>query len=240
MSHPLNLPSMNKVQCLIVEDEPVAQRIIRNYLADLPGFELVEVCDHALDAMRVLENKAIDLMFLDLEMPKLKGFAFLKTLSNPPQVIITTAHREYALEGFELNVLDYLLKPIAFERFLKAIQKYKAQSATPTTAPRSVDHPKPNFIYVKSERKTLKLLESDIHYLEGMSNYILIHCQKEKHIVYASLTEMLSKLSSHFLRIHKSYVINPQHLRSFSKESVELGERSLPIGKAYKSVIEQF
>ena len=122
---------MDKIKCIIVDDEPVAQRIIERYVNDLPELELIAVCLHALEAREVLQQRDVDLMFLDLEMPKLKGFAFMKTLSNSPAVIITTAHREYALEGYELQVVDYLLKPITFERFLKAVDRYKQLEAGP-------------------------------------------------------------------------------------------------------------
>lgn len=229
---------MNTIKCLIVDDEPVAQRIIAGYLADLPGFEVVDTCLHAIAAMQVLQSKQVDLMFLDIEMPKLKGLAFLKSLQHPPQVIITTAHREYALEGFELEVLDYLLKPISFERFFKAVNRYqKLQQAVSKATPET---PANRFIYVKSERKTVKLLEADLLYLEGMNNYIILHTRTDSHIVYTSLSEMLNRLGASFLRIHKSYAINRQHIRSYTKEVVEIGAKELPIGKVFKEVVQAF
>jgi len=225
---------------LIVDDEAVAQRIIRKYLSDLPNFEIITTAFNAIEAMQVLQKESIDLMFLDIEMPKIKGLAFLKTLQNPPDVIITTAYRDYALEGFELEVIDYLLKPISFERFLKAINKYQKTRQSIAPPPISVKPTEEQFIYVKSERKTLKLREADIQYLEGMSNYIVIYIDGKSHIVYASITKMLEQLSDQFLRIHKSYVVNKRFIRSYSKEAVEVGEKELPIGKSYKEVIERF
>ena len=179
-------------------------------------------------------------MFLDLEMPKLKGLAFLKTIQNPPAVIITTAHREYALEGFELAVLDYLLKPISFERFLKAINRF--QKLHPTTNLPTVN-PALNtakFLYVKSNRKTLKINQQHIDYIEGMNNYVKIYCQQEVHIVYTSLQKILTALGTKFLRIHKSYIINKHKIKAFNQEQIEIGNKQLPIGNTYRGIIEQF
>lgn len=231
---------MSNIKCLIVDDEPVAQRIIAKYLSELSGYEVVGTCLNALAAMEVLRQQDVDLLFLDIEMPKLKGLAFLKTLQKAPHVIITTAHREYAYESYELEVVDYLLKPISFERFLRAINKFQRlyEASTPMA---QVQHPIPaKFIYVKSERKTLKLNEGDISYIEGMNNYIIIHHRGKGHIVYTSIGNMLKELGEQFLRIHKSFVVNRNHILAYSKEQVDLEGKELPIGKAYKGVIEEF
>ena len=230
---------MNKHKCLIVDDEPIAQRIIEGYLANFQEFELVDKCLHALAARTVLQQNTIDLMFLDLEMPKLKGFAFLKTLDNPPAVIITTAHREFALEGFELAVVDYLLKPISFERFLKAINRFQKTQAI-NLNPQKASSTVKEFIYVKSNRKTLKISQEDIDYIEGMNNYVKIHCNQEVHIVYTSLSKILTELSDQFLRIHKSYIINKHKIKAFNQEQIEIGNKQLPIGQKYRGIIEKF
>lgn len=230
---------MNKFRCLIVDDEPIAQRIIEGYLADFQEFEVVDKCLHALAARTILQQEPIDLMFLDLEMPKLKGLAFLKTIQNPPAVIITTAHREHALEGFELDVLDYLLKPIAFERFLKAINRFQKLQLS-TVPPIDTILNTREFIYVKSNRKTLKINQQDINYIEGMNNYVKIYCQQEVHIVYTSLQKILIDLTPQFLRIHKSYIINKHKIKAFNQEQIEVGTKQLPIGNTYRGIIEQF
>jgi len=230
---------MSDIKCLIVDDEPVAQRIIQKYLSELPGFEVVDTCLNALAAIEVLRQREVDLLFLDIEMPKLKGLAFLKALPKTPHVIITTAHREYAYESFELEVLDYLLKPISFERFLRAINKFQRLFESSAATP-ALNLPAQKFIYVKSERKTLKLNEDEISYIEGMNNYIIIHHRGKPHIVYASISSMLNELGDAFLRIHKSFVINRNHILSYSKEQVDIQGKELPIGKAYKEVIEEF
>lgn len=231
---------MDKVRCMIVDDEVIAQRIIGKYLNDLSGYEIVATCLNAIEAMKVLQEKEVDLMFLDIEMPKLKGLAFLKSLRNPPQVIITTAHREYALEGFDLEVLDYLLKPISFDRFFKAISKYERTNQHTIDTKIQANTGEDEFIYVTSERKTLKIRMNEIKYIEGLNNYVILHVQDQKHIVYSSITEIIKKLNAHFLRIHKSFVINRKFIRSFTKEVVEIAGKELPIGKSYKDIISEF
>jgi len=227
---------MSKIPCIIVDDEPIAQRILVKYLSDLSQFEVVATCLNALEAMEVLQNQKIELMFLDIEMPKLKGLAFLKTLPTPPKVIITTAHREYALEGFELEVLDYLLKPISFERFLKAVNRYqKEQSKQPI-----LNEQQEQFLYVKSDRKTVKLKISEVTYIEGLNNYIIIHTHQQKYIVYSSLSDIQKKLDHSFIRIHKSFVINKRFITSYNREIVEVTGVELPIGKSYKEMINKF
>jgi len=229
---------MNNFNCLIVDDEPVAQRIIANYLADLPDFEIEQTCLHAIEAMTVLESKKIDLMFLDIEMPKLKGLSFLKTLKDPPHVIITTAHREYALEGFELEVIDYLLKPISFERFIKAINRFKKIQQSTLSSGINKTEKHTDIIYIKSNRKTIKLSQSDINYIESMNNYIIFHVNEQKYIVYSSMTDMLNQLNNSFIKIHKSYVVNKERVTAFTKEQVSIGQIDLPVGKAYKEILK--
>ena len=230
---------MNKIKCLIVDDEPIAQRILEGYLSDLHEFELVDKCLNALAARHVLQEKPIDLMFLDIEMPKLKGFSFLKTLLNPPAVIITTAHREYALEGYELDLLDYLLKPVSFERFLKATNRYKKEYLQKKSLDSSLP-PEFEFLYVKSERKTLKLRQENIFYIEGMNNYIKIHTAEQVYIVYASLSSTLKKLGRQFFRIHNSYIINKNKITAFTKEQIEIHGATLPIGNTYRNIVKEF
>ena len=236
---------MNKIKCLIVDDEPVAQRILEGYLQDLPEFELAAKCLNALSAREFLLKQKVDLMFLDLEMPKLKGFSFLKTLSHPPAVIITTAHREYALEAYELEVLDYLLKPITFERFLKALNRYKSFYESEKTGANNIPIDVPNsdasaqFLYVKSERKTLKLKQKEIDYIEGMNNYIKIHIDGRTCVVYSSLQKILAYLGPNFIRVHKSFIVNKDQVNAFSQDQVIVGTRKLPIGLTFRSVVEK-
>ena len=229
---------MHKIRCLIVDDEPVAQRIIEGYLNDLPEFEVVGKCLNALDARILLQREQVDLMFLDLEMPKLKGFPFLKTLTNPPAIIITTAYREYALEGYEFEILDYLLKPISFERFLKAINRFKSKRENVKTTV-GLSEKAFEYLYVKSERKTLKLRQEHILFIEGMNNYIQINTAKEKHLVYDSLANILTKLGTQFFRIHKSFIVNKDMVRAYNQEQLEIGDTFIPVGQKYKDIIKE-
>ena len=229
---------MKKIKCLIVDDEPVAQRILEGYLADLSEFEVAGKCLNALVARDFLEKEEIDLMFLDLEMPKLKGFSFLKTLTDPPAVIITTAYRENAIEGFELEVLDYLLKPISFERFLKAINRYKRIHLSQKDQSENVDQIN-DFLYVKSDRKTVKLRKEDISFVEGMNNYVKIHCGEEVHTVYASMQNIQEELSQPFIRIHRSFIVNKNKVTAFTQEQIELEGKQFPIGNTYKDCIRE-
>ncbi len=234
---------MSKIKCLVVDDESIAQRIMVNYLNELDNYEVVATCNNAIKANQVLNQQAIDLMFLDIEMPKIKGLAFLKTLAHPPAVIITTAHREFALEGFELDVIDYLLKPISFERFLKALNKFNRKHAAslPVTSPLPAPPTPPEkIIYLKSDRKMLRLKENQIRYIEGMSNYVVVHVQDQKHAVYISLTEIKSKLSANFIRVHKSYIVNKQFVNAYTKEIVDIAGEAIPIGKSFREGIQGF
>ncbi len=225
---------MTNIRCLIVDDEPIAQRILEGYITDLPDLVLVDKCKNALEAREVLQETSIDLMLLDIEMPKLKGLSFVRTLLQPPAVIITTAHREFALESYELEILDYLLKPISFERFLKAVNRYKKNENTSAPTP-AQHHPKQ--LYVKSDRKTVKINCTDIRYIEGMSNYIKIHTPEQVYVVYNSLSKILLDLDSSFLRIHKSFIVNKAKITAFTSDTIELEGQQLPIGRSYQEEV---
>ncbi len=230
---------MKKIKCIIVDDEPVAQRILERYIHDLPEFELVATCLNALQAREVLQQQEVDLMFLDLEMPKLKGIAFLKTLVPSPPTIITTAYREFALAGYDLHVVDYLLKPITFERFIKAVNHFKQYYHASGS---QAENPLPTneIIDVKCDRKTVRLNKHDILFIEGMNNYIKIHTVDKNLVVYASLQSMVEKLGQNFIRIHKSFIVNKNKLTAFSNEAVELGDKILPVGLTYRKVLKEF
>lgn len=214
--------------CLIVDDEPVAQRILVSYLEDIPGMEIAACCMNAIEAMQVLQTQPIDLLFLDIEMPKIKGLDFMRSLSHPPAVILTTAHREFALDAFDLGVVDYLLKPIRFERFLQAINKFEKERRHPPTS-----DPK-ELLLLRSDRKTYRINPGDILYIEGLSNYIRVFLPEKQLTVYDSLTSMEQQLPASFLRIHKSYIVNTLALDAFSHECVEIRGKEIPIGGVYK------
>lgn len=231
-----------KTRCLVIDDEPLARDLMRSHIEKLENFEICAECGDAMKALQELHNHKVDLMFMDIQMPQITGLEFLKTLKNPPKVIITTAYREYALEGFELDVVDYLLKPITFERFLKSVNKYyqSTQEEVKTSPqlsmlPGNVEEP---FIYVKENKKVVKVHLSDILYVEGLSEYVQIYTPGKKIITKTSMTNMSDKLPDEgFMRIHKSFIVSLSKVEAFTSNSIEVPGKELPIGRSYKNSV---
>jgi len=230
-----------KTRCLIVDDEPLARELIRGHVEKLENFEIVAECSDAMKALNVLREKTVDLMFMDIQMPQITGIAFLKTLKHPPKVIITTAYREFALEGFELDVVDYLLKPITFERFLKSVNKFyqtnqdEVQLVTGSNSERTVEE---SFIYIKENKKVVKVYLSEIRYIEGLSEYIQLFTDKRKIITKTSMSLMEEKLpKENFLRIHKSFIVSIPKIEAFTTNTIEIQGKELPIGRSYKNAV---
>jgi DNA-binding LytR/AlgR family response regulator len=230
-----------KTKCLIVDDEPLARELIRGHAQKLENFEVVAECSDAMKALNVLREKQVDLIFMDIQLPQITGIEFLKTLKHAPKVIITTAYREYALEGFELDVVDYLLKPITFERFLKSVNKYyqmnqeDIQVVPGNSADKSVDE---SFIYVKENKKVVKVYLSEIKYIEGLSEYVQVYTDKRKIITKTSMSQMEEKLpAENFLRIHKSFIISVNKIEAFTANTIEVQGKELPIGRSFKNAV---
>ncbi len=222
------------LKCLIVDDEPIAQNIVKGFIADTPNLEVFGVCDNAMEALKLLQEHTIDILFLDIEMPKITGLSFLKTLSHPPATIITTAYREFALEGYELNVVDYLLKPFSFERFLKAVNKVSCKSEVIHTEPQNLSK---TYEYFKVDRKNVRVNYDEIFYIEGLSNYVKIHLGNEYLVVYHKLIDLEKILPcDQFVRIHKSYIISMNKIRAYGNDYVEILDQELSIGNTYKDV----
>ncbi|CAL2103082.1 DNA-binding response regulator [Tenacibaculum sp. 190130A14a] len=215
-------------KCLIVDDEELGRELIESHLSQLNDFELVASCDSALEAHQVLKNNEVDLIFLDIKMPVLKGTDFFKSLSKKPKVIFTTAYREYAIEGFELNATDYLLKPISFSRFFKAVERF-IENAKPLK--------KERFMYVQSNKKNIKVQFDEILYIESIKDYIRIHLEKEKLIIKHGLSAFLKKLDNRFIRVHRSYVVNNEKVTAFTKKDIEIGAIEIVIGEYYKEEV---
>lgn len=230
----------NNIRCIIVDDEPLAIEVIESYLNNIGGFEIIAKCNNALNAYRVLRREPVDLIFLDIQMPKLSGINFIKSLTNPPKVIITTAYRDYALDGYEIDVVDYLLKPIRQERFIKAIDKYNSHiinGKIPYTEKQKSENLKP-FIYLKSERKMLKIFLEDIVLIEGMKDYVLVHTKNSKIITKEQMKDMEEKLqNSNFIRVHKSFIISLEAITAFNSRSIEIDKKEIPIGRNYKNEV---
>jgi DNA-binding LytR/AlgR family response regulator len=228
---------MKKYKCLIVDDEELARELIATHLTQLPDFEVVAICASAIEANTVLKTKTIDLLFLDIEMPVLKGTDFLKNLVHKPKVIFTTAHREYAIESYELNVVDYLLNPIDFNRFLKAIEKFLDTQIVINTNNKTTEL---MHIFVQSNKKNIKVNYDDVLYVESIKDYIKIHTVNSKLIIKHGISAFEDKLDERFLRVHRSYIVNSQKVTAYTKQDIEIGDLEIPIGDLYKkSVLER-
>ena len=227
---------MSKTKCIIVEDEPLATKVLTDYISQVPFLELQGAFKDAILATDFLRNNSTDLIFLDIHLPKLKGMAFLKTLTNPPAIIITTAYHQYAVEGFNLNVTDYLLKPFEFERFLVAVNKVKAAQGE---KPKTIESNEKDFIFLNVQKKKVKILFSEILYIESQKEYIKIVTTKREYISKMGTHEIESLLPVNlFKRIHRSFIVSISKIESYTAEMVEVNGVSIPIGRGYKDVIE--
>jgi DNA-binding LytR/AlgR family response regulator len=230
-----------KTKCIIIDDEPLARDLMRSHISKLENFEIIAECGDAMKALQELRHQKVDLMFMDIQMPQITGIEFLKILKNPPKVIITTAFREYALDGFELDVVDYLLKPITFERFLKSVNKYyqvSQEESQGVTNVSDVIQSDEAFIYVKENKRVIKVLLNDILYIEGLSEYVQIYTDKKKIITKTSLTNLEKKLPNDgFLRIHKSFIVSMSRIEAFTAHTIEVPGKQLPIGRSYKNLV---
>src|SRR3989339_645090 len=228
---------MSKIKCIIIEDEPLAVKILSDYIMQVPFLELQATFKDAINATDYLRHNNINLIFLDIHLPKLKGMAFLKTLTHPPAVIVTTAYHQYAVEGFNLNVTDYLLKPFDFERFLIAVTKVKTAEG---------EKQKPNesqeikdFIFLNVQKKKVKILFSEIVYIESQREYIKIITTKKEYISKMSTHEIEALLPANlFKRIHRSFIVSISKIESYTAKTVEVNGVSIPIGRGYGNIIE--
>ena len=234
------MPDPKKIRCLVIDDELPAREILKKHINGVEALELSGTCSNAVEAISFLKDNRVDLLFLDIQMPHLLGTNFLRTLKNPPKVIFTTAYRKYAVEGFELDAVDFLLKPINFERFLKGVNKVlqlNLMGNGESAASSSENHTDsvPPFLYFRANRKMVKVQFNDILYIEGLNDYIKIITVNKtiitKHLL-ASLEEMLPP--NEFIRIHKSFIIAINKIESFNADSVEIGKKEIPVGRLFK------
>ena len=237
---------MSKTNCIIVEDEPLAAKVLAEYIAQVPFLELQGTFKDAILATDFLRDHQTDLIFLDIHLPKLKGMAFLKTLIDPPAVIVTTAYHQYAVEGFDLNVTDYLLKPFDFERFLIAVNKVKsAQPAAAKTSSGEKEKQEPesqekkDYLFLNVQKKKMKILFSEIIYIESQREYIKIVTTRKEYISKMSTHEMEDLLPANlFKRIHRSFIVSVSKINSYTAEEVEVNGVPIPIGRGYRDIIE--
>ncbi|WP_299108654.1 response regulator transcription factor [uncultured Tenacibaculum sp.] len=228
---------------IIIDDEPLAHQLIEGFCSMLPHLSLQKNCYNAIEAMQFLNSNTVDFMFLDLNMPKLKGFDFLRTLQNPPKVIVTTAYKEHALEGFELNVVDYLLKPFSFERMLTAINKVlstTSESATPVAATNTTQTSS-NF-FVKGDKKYHQVATENIVCVEAYGNYCKLHLKDDTVIIsHEKISHFESFLAPHnFIRVHKSYIISIPKITVIEGNRIFIGDKTIPIGQTYKQEVVKF
>lgn len=230
------------IRCLIVDDEPLARRVIEKYIASLSSLELVHQCANALEAAAYLQTHSVDVMFLDIKMPEMTGLDFLKTLAHPPQVILTTAYSEYALEGYEYSVTDYLLKPIAFDRFLKAVNKIRVAKNEMKASTKPAEEA---FILLREDKIEHQVPLTQIKYIEGCGNYVIVFTDGREIIVAETMTHMESRLpDDRFIRVHKSFIVSLIRINQIEGNMIRLSGKTIPIGRTYKihleSILEKY
>jgi DNA-binding LytR/AlgR family response regulator len=234
--------SNNKIiTCLAVDDEPPALDVVTRHIAAIPSLRLVGTCMNAVQALAMLQQQNIDLLFLDIQMPQILGTQFIRTLKNPPKVIFTTAYRKFAVEGFELDAVDYLLKPITFERFLKAVNKVMGlpvQEITPSSAKNEAVSER--FIHLRADRKIQKIALDDIVYIESLKDYCKIITTSKRIITRQPISSIENSLpAGDFIRIHRSYIVSLNKIESYTNELVEIARQELPIGRMYRYEVER-
>ena len=231
------MPELKTLQCLVVDDEPPAREVLRRYIGEVPQLQLAGECGNAVQALGFLQQQPVDLMFLDIHMPQLKGVELLKILKAPPKVVLTTAFADYALEGYALDVIDYLLKPIPFDRFLKAVQKAGSAGGYHTEmALAPADTAQADFVYLRVDRKMVKVLLSDILYIESMKDYAKVVLTGGTLVTRQSMSALEAMLPDrHFIRTHRSFIVSLPRIKSFTHEIIEVGKAEVPIGKLFRN-----
>ncbi|SHI83953.1 LytR/AlgR family response regulator transcription factor [Algibacter luteus] len=228
------MPDSKDIKCIIVDDESIAREIIATHLTKIPNIEIVGSCSNAIDAFKLLREQQVDLVFLDINMPEISGISFAKSINKNVKVIFTTAYRDYAVEGFELKAVDYLLKPISFERLLKAINTYFEIHVDSNQSVKE-DLEINDFMFVRADRRMLKIDFESIIYIESYSDYIKIHLPNETIVTRETISAIEAKLpKQRFLRIHRSYIISLKHISSFTNEEITINNTALTISRSYK------
>lgn len=228
-----------KLQCLLIDDEPPALKVLTRYIESIKSLEVVAQCKNAIEALDVLQQKTVDVIFLDIKMPHIIGTDFLKNLSNPPKVIFVTAYREYAVDGFELDAVDYLVKPVSFERFFKAITKLNRVMGKEGDTISDNTSKSPAFVYLKVDRDMKKIFINDIQYIESWKDYVKVFLDDRKFfLVKQSISAMENLLSDHkFIRVHRSYIVSLEKISGYNGVAIQLMDQGIPIGRLYKQAV---
>jgi two-component system LytT family response regulator len=221
----------SKLKCVVVDDEPMAREIIETYIDKIPNLKVIASCKNAAEAILFAQENEVDLFFLDINMPEISGLSFAKIIKNKSQIIFTTAYREYAIDGFNLNVVDYLLKPISFDRFLEAVQKVSQSEIAKNNN---------DFMFVRSDRKMVKIDFNSILYIESLSDYLKIFTTDKIIVIRETITSLEEKLpSKKFIRIHRSFIVSLKNISSYTNEFIEINQKALPISRSYKESVLQ-
>ena len=232
---------MNPIRCLVVDDEELARTLLENYIARVPGLEPIAFCANPLEAMNILRKETVDLLFLDIQMPELTGIEFLRTLQQKPVVVFTTAYADYALEGYSLDVTDYLLKPFSFERFLQAVNKAGAalQAKTAAPAPQSGSQlPEKDFLLIKADHKLHRIKYGDIVYIQSMREYVAFHTDNGRILSLNSLKQLEEELPpERFIRVHKSYMVAIGRINTMEGNLLHVGKEKIPVGANYRDAL---
>lgn len=224
------------ITCLIVEDEPLAMQLMEDYIRKLPMLHLKGKCYDALEAMEWLKHQKADVIFLDINMPALSGLEMAALIPKDQRIIFTTAYAEHALDSFSFHVIDYLLKPVSFKRFLQAIQKLQLQMQPVESI--DLTAKEPELLFIKSGRTVINIRFTDILYIEAHKEYLQIHTKDQKHLIYKRMKDLATSLPASFIRIHNSYIINLQHLQKTNVQSVLIGDKELPVSASYKEALQ--
>lgn len=232
-----------KLRCLLIDDEPPALKVLQSHITQIDGLEVTGVCSNAVEAIKLLHQKTVDVMFLDIKMPMIIGTDFLRNLSHPPKVIFVTAYRDYAVEGFELDAVDYLVKPVSFERFLKAIDKLqRTGSSQPRIEEPAYQHNPNAFIYLKADKLMQKIFINDILYIESWKDYVKLFFTGGKQLlVKQSISAMQNVLpEQQFLRVHRSYIVSLDKIAGYTSMSIKMPAKEIPIGRLYKQAVSNY
>ena len=220
------------LHCIIAEDEPISQDLLEKYIRDVPNLNLLAICNNAFEARDVLLDQQVDLIFLDINMPKLSGMSFIKSLNNPPLVIFTTAYPEYAIESYEVNAVDYLMKPFSFDRFVKAVNKAFDRIRQPGSG-----KTEESFVMLKADKKVYKVPVNEITHLEAMGDYVKVHYEGSYIMVHDTLQHLLNEIQTeNLIRIHRSWAVSMNHISYIEGNEINIGDLVIPVGKSYKEL----
>ncbi|MEP7377474.1 MAG: LytTR family DNA-binding domain-containing protein [Chitinophagaceae bacterium] len=230
---------MQQYNCIIVEDEPLAAEVLQDYIQQIPFLQLKAICGDAIYAIEILQKEKVDLIFLDIHLPKLKGLDFIKTLKHPPHVIIVSAYHEYALQGYEYNVIDYLLKPVEFSRFLMAVNKLRQSVQAETIVPSSTHSNERAYLFFNVGKKKVKIFLDEVLYIESLKEYIRIFTKTKSILTKFQLGQIESMLAkNNFIRVHRSFIVAKDKIDAFTAAEIEVNGKQIPVGRSYKELVQ--